>query len=82
MRPAHLSASDVREIFRLLADNQLCHWQIAEIFGVSRETITMINQGKQWRKLTPPGWKPAPPVHARGERNGWSVLSADDVREI
>jgi len=82
MRTARLSAREVREVFALLAENDLTHQQIADAFDVGRTTITHINQGRAWRNLLPEGWRPAPPIYARGEKNGFAKLSEDEAREI
>ena len=77
-----LTENDVREIFRLLATNELCHQEIADELGCSRTMVTYINQARYWRHLAPDGWKPAPPVRARGERNGIAKLSEDEARQV
>lgn len=43
-----LTWADVCEIHRLLKEHQLFQYQIAERFGVCRQTITLIKQGKVW----------------------------------
>jgi hypothetical protein len=77
-----LSAREVREIFRMLGDNLHTHQQLADEFNVSRVTITHINLGRYHRRLAPAGWKPSPPVSARGERNGFAKLTEEEVREV
>lgn len=47
---AVLSDGDVRTIRERLADGEL-HRVIAADFGVARETITIINRGKNWRHV-------------------------------
>jgi hypothetical protein len=77
-----LSAREVREIYALLADNDLSHQQIAEDFGVSRVTVSYINSGRTWSDLRPKDWKPSPPIRTVGERAGNVKLSEEEVREI
>jgi hypothetical protein len=77
-----LTAPQVREIFQLLSDNRLTHAEIADLFAVSRPTISMINSGRVWQHLAPQGWKPAPPLSARGERNGQCKISAEEAKEV
>jgi predicted DNA-binding protein YlxM (UPF0122 family) len=79
---ARLSAREVREIYAFLADNTLTHAEIADLYAVSRPTVTLINLGRIWKHLTPKGWRPYPRLSARGERNGFAKLCADEARAI
>lgn len=43
-----LTEDSVLEIKSLLCAGNLAHWQIANLFGVDRSTVTLINRGKSW----------------------------------
>jgi 5-methylcytosine-specific restriction endonuclease McrA len=47
-----LNIDQVREIKELLQKGDLLQREIAEIFGVSRTAITLINTGKHWREIS------------------------------
>jgi ribosomal protein L29 len=80
---ARLTEDRVREIYKLLASNRLTHQQIASHFHISRVTVSYINNlDRRYRHLAPQGWKPMPAIPARGERNDFAKLTADEVREI
>lgn len=51
-RPAKLNAEQVREILHLLEDTGLTLHQIAERFGVTKQTVWKIHRGKFWRHVT------------------------------
>lgn len=44
-----LSEEKAKEIKILLKENKMTHKQISEIYGVKRELISKINQGKRWK---------------------------------
>lgn len=45
---AKLNEDKVREIKKLLAEGKLTHYQIAELFHISRQTIGFIKNGRLW----------------------------------
>jgi DNA-binding XRE family transcriptional regulator len=46
-----LTEAQVVRIKKMLSKKKLRHWHIAQIFGVSRTTITDINMGSTWSWL-------------------------------
>lgn len=46
-----LTVPQVIEIKKLLANTKLLHWEIADMFGVKRGTITQINTGDNWKTV-------------------------------
>jgi hypothetical protein len=81
---AMLKDRQVMEIYRLLEERELRHGEIAERFGVERECVTSINNGKTWSHLAPDGWIPVSdgPAHRKGEESGGAKLKEDEAREI
>jgi DNA-binding XRE family transcriptional regulator len=47
-----LDAEGVSKIKKLLKEKGKRQWQIAEMFGVTRQTITDINNGRTWSHVT------------------------------
>lgn len=49
--PTKLTPEKVKIIKKMLAQGNLSHTTIAELFNVSKDTIYKISQGKTWRKV-------------------------------
>lgn len=47
-----LTEDEVSEIKKMLKLGENTHQQISEIYGVSRQTVTYINNGKRWRHVS------------------------------
>lgn len=83
---AKLTAEQVTEIRKLYAEGEMTEQELADTFGVSRNTINHALRGKTWRHLD--GWNPfASLLHPerrwrRGAEHGMSKLTEDDVRAI
>jgi hypothetical protein len=77
-----LTEDRVREIYNLLAANHLTHQQVANLFHISRVTVSYINNlNRRYRHLAPQNWTPCR-LKPSGERNGFAKLCADEVRAI
>lgn len=48
-----LKKNQVIEVKKLLKEGNLSHREIGELFGVKREAITKINNGKRWKNISP-----------------------------
>lgn len=55
--------------------------ELADRFGTTTATISLIRRGRIWRHLLPDGWTPAP-RRVRGSAHHQTTLTEDDVRAI
>jgi len=79
---AKLADEDVIEIRELYATGKYTQVELGEMFQVSFATISDIVRRETWQHIGGPQIQGGISRHAKGEANGRSKLTQDDVRKI
>jgi hypothetical protein len=79
---AKLTNAQVREVFDRLATGKASSGLLAKEYGVSEGVIDQIRNGKRWKTVRPPGWKPPRLMTKAGALNSQVRLTEAQVIEI